>query len=124
MECETKIYEARCKCILYYMPKTDHNVSICGTKDIRCVIDTYRYLKSKKVSCDCLPGCFELSYQSEISMSPLNQNAKNFHQNHLDVDDLAVLHIFFREHYFRSQKKQELITFTELLCKSEFLYIV
>lgn len=32
-------------------------------------------------------------------------------------ENLAVLHIFFKQHDFRSQNKEELVNFTEFLCE-------
>lgn len=99
------------------MPKTDPNTLICGPKDIKCILATHSHITSKNFSCNCLPGCFEMEFHLELSMSPLNPNAKILRQKRLDENNVGLLHIFFRDYYFRGQKKQELITFTEFLCR-------
>lgn len=118
MECETKIFEAECNCILYYMPKMNEKMSICGRNDQPCVATTSKKIQDKinsHYACECLPGCFSLSYSSEISMAPLNEHAEVFDAMHVNANNMAVLHVFFNEHYFRSQQKEELVSFSDFL---------
>lgn len=75
MECESRIVEAYCGCVLYFMPRTKPDTNICNRKDWNCYAkiklaidlslnDTYQ--------CKCLPGCFEISYGTELSSAKIN----------------------------------------------------
>ena len=59
--------------------------------------------------CDCLPGCFDINYDTEVSMAPLLPRTK--------VQNISIVHFFYKKYHFRSQRKDELIGFTEFLCK-------
>lgn len=37
MECEAKIFLSYCKCILYFMPRFEDEITICGRIDEACV---------------------------------------------------------------------------------------
>lgn len=64
-------------------------------------------------------GCFEVSYDAEVSMAPLLQDAPILQQSNrsLSGPNVSVVHIFYKNNYFRSQKKNEIIGFTEFLCE-------
>lgn len=64
-------------------------------------------------------GCFEVSYDAEVSMAPLLQDAPILQQSNRSFSgpNVSVVHIFYKNNYFRSQKKNEIIGFTEFLCE-------
>lgn len=120
MECLGKIYLQWCKCILYYLPRFNDDITICGRSDDECVNNVTDHLQSSMNGshrCKCLPGCFEISYDTEVSMAPLLKNAPMLRKRGLSELNVSVVHIFYKESYYRSQKKEELIGFTEFLCK-------
>lgn len=120
MECNAKIYLSYCKCILYYMPRFDDDITICGRSDDDCVDRVTKQVQMQVNSsfvCDCLPGCFEVTYDAESSMAPLLHKAPILSKTDLSSENVSVIHIYYKNNYFRSQKKDELIGFTEFLCK-------
>lgn len=121
MECEAKIFLSNCNCILYYMPRFHEDITICGRSDSGCVSQVNRELRLKTNSsfiCECLPGCYGIAYETEISLSPLLERSPLLEQNKLVASNTAMLHIYYKEQSVRSQRKEELIGFTEFLCKS------
>lgn len=120
MECQAKIFLEYCKCIRYFLPRLFDNITICGRSDDECVknvTDQIQTRTNSSFTCDCLPGCFEITYDAEISMAPLLQNAPILQKRELSEPNVSIVHIFYKNNYFRSQKKEELIGFTEFLCK-------
>lgn len=112
---------------MYYMPKIEKDANICSRSDQPCLNDLKEKLKLKQnesVECECYPSCFSLNYDGELSSAPIlrpvellpNAYASSVFNAHT-TDNLAILHVFFRSNSFRSQKREELIGFTEFLCK-------
>lgn len=119
-ECETKIVMEHCKCIMYFMPRPYPDVNICGREETSCVNEVTRQYKLQQNAsfvCDCMPGCSSLSYESEISLAPMMPKSPLLDKYRLESSHAGVLHVFFRERYFRSQKREEIIGFTEFLCE-------
>lgn len=127
MECEASIYDQNCGCIMYYLPIIREDVNICGGADQLCIQNVMHMIESKtndSFQCNCLPSCYAINYEAEISTAQLLTRASYSHVEYkssvlrsYDVNDLAILNIFFKENSFRSQIKEELIGFTEFLCK-------
>lgn len=120
MECLADIYLRLCNCILYYLPRFNDDITICGRSDDKCKNNVTDHLQSQingSYHCKCLPGCFEISYDTEVSMAPLLKNAPMLRKRGLSEQNVSIVHIFYKENYYRSQKKEELIGFTEFLCR-------
>lgn len=120
MECNAKIYLSYCKCILYYMPRFEDDITICGRSDDACVEQVTAQIQlqnNDSFVCECLPGCFEITYEAEISMAPLLQQAPLLSKQNLQGPNVSVIHMYYTNLFYRSQKKDELIGFTEFLCK-------
>lgn len=102
------------------MPRFETDITICGRSDDTCVERVTNEIQSQKnesFTCQCLPGCYEVNYNAEVSMAPLLQEAPLLaKQGHLGPN-VSVMHIFYKSNFFRSQKKDELIGFTEFLCE-------
>lgn len=119
-ECEAKLYLERCNCSLYYMPRFNDDVAICGRVDTACVNSVARLLQAggnTSFQCECLPGCFAVSYTTEISLSPLLFRSPWLQENGMRPPNTAIVHVYYKDNNFRSQRKEELIGFTEFLCK-------
>lgn len=74
LECQSTLIQEACGCVLYYMPKISNETSICNRDDYECYKDMIRAIEltqNDTYSCKCLPGCFELSYNSEVSIARL-----------------------------------------------------
>lgn len=71
MECESRLTEAACGCVQYFMPRTTEETNICNRKDIDCYKEIKRAIdlsNNDTYQCTCLPGCHEISYAKEISV--------------------------------------------------------
>lgn len=112
------------------MPRISEDVNICGGSDLDCVFNVQRLMESKPSSfynCTCLTGCFGITYGAEVSMAPIITQPFGFRDKILEskylqekIKDLSLVSIYFRDTFFRSQRKQELFGLTEFLCK--FIY--
>lgn len=109
------------------MPRIREDITICGGSDQLCVRNVMQLIESKtngSFVCNCLPSCYAINYEAELSAAPTLTQAIHSHVDYktnvlrsYDVTDLAILHVFFKENNFRSQIKEELIGFTEFLCR-------
>lgn len=125
MECSSKMTEDTCCCTLYYMPRTFNNGTvICNRKKASCYEKVLYNIAHAEAnySCNyCLPACFEINYEREISSSKLGTGGFMTLETipSRDVtyihDNLAIIHIFFNENAYGGFTKSELIGFTEFL---------
>lgn len=102
------------------MPRFSDDIKICGRSDNDCVNNVVRFLQQRlnaSFHCDCLPGCFAINYNTEISLSPLLSRSPWLTYHGSNVPDTAIVHIYYKENTVRSQRKEELIGFTEFLCR-------
>lgn len=128
LECEARILMQRCSCVLYYLPRFNPDVSICGPKDNFCTNQVQSEIESsnKSVSCDsCLPACFELNYQTSLTATTMIygdfRTSYDFPPHIFNgsdkINDLSVMHFYYTSNIFRSTTKSEIFGFTEFLCK-------
>lgn len=107
------------------MPRRHRNVSICGQSDSDCVNNITRQLQSREnenFHCNCMYGCYDLKYDSELSSTPIFNRAPLLDQFGVAADDMAVLHVYYENLIYSSQKKEQLVGFTEFLCKVFFRF--
>lgn len=97
------------------MPKVDPYVPTCGNQATECIAKVSKYVSAKNFSCDCLPGCFALSYSQKVSISPLNLKAEVFKDKHLNGENMTILHVYYDDYYFRSQNIEEFVDFSDFL---------
>lgn len=74
MECQARIIEHECGCIIYYLPRLSPITRICGRAEFSCFNQIKTALErgeNTTFKCTCLPACFELNYSTEISKAPL-----------------------------------------------------
>lgn len=84
MECESRLLIEKCGCVLYYMPRVDEKTNICNRDDWECYEKIKRAIEmavNDTYECQCLPGCFEISYGSEISTALLGLEGYMIKQN-------------------------------------------
>lgn len=126
-ECSSKLTEKACECTLFYMPRNFTNDSkICSRQKAECYEDVLYKIQNtmdQNLSCNhCLPACWEINYNREISSSVLGSGSfqvveqllKNYSASYIR-DNLAIVHIFFNENAYSGFTKNELIGFTEFL---------
>ncbi|XP_024889162.1 pickpocket protein 28-like isoform X1 [Temnothorax curvispinosus] len=131
LECEANFTQQLCDCVQYYMPKSS-NTPICGKKDEPCAKRARRAMEvklydedltsniTKIPSCNCWPGCFEISYRVELSQNKLIPNFqidKRYMKKDINyfTENMAVVHLFFVDSQFTKYVKNELFGFIEFL---------
>uniref|UniRef100_A0A1A9WF90 RNA helicase n=1 Tax=Glossina brevipalpis TaxID=37001 RepID=A0A1A9WF90_9MUSC len=125
-ECEARLLQKICSCILYYLPRSDPTIPICGPNDNVCTNHLLMRIESTSdsLACnDCLPGCFELTYRINLSTSPImagtfgnpNGYPEGVFNNATGIRDISTLHFFYTTNRLRSTTKSEIIGFTEFL---------
>ncbi|XP_037048845.1 pickpocket protein 28-like [Bradysia coprophila] len=75
LECKARIIEAQCGCVVHFMPRFDIKTRVCSQQDRHCYKKVRFSIESpynKTFSCKCLPGCFSMSFNSQMSMSRFN----------------------------------------------------
>ena len=126
LECEANILVEVCGCVLYYLPRVLPDVRICGPNDNNCTRQTQREIVSSNtnLTCDiCYPACFELSFTPSISSVQILKGNFSTRDNYPDgifndnINDLSILHFYYESNFFRGMTKDEIIGFTEFLCK-------
>ncbi|XP_037031900.1 pickpocket protein 28-like [Bradysia coprophila] len=127
MECLANYTLGFCGCVKFSMPH-DRTTPICGIAKVNCYIEAEMDLledsdtveTSKKInSCNCLPACTSISYDTEISQS--SYEWKNFYKalNHtgavVEGYQFASFSIFFKENQFITSKRSELVGLTDFV---------
>ncbi|XP_065076029.1 pickpocket protein 28 [Ochlerotatus camptorhynchus] len=124
MECEARLIQENCGCVLYYMPKLKEDTKICSKGDAACyekIRSSIALTANTTLICSCLPGCSEIAYTMDLSTADLCVGRFKVRESLLDVNEsyarenIALVYIFFSEMYFRSFTKGELIGFTDFL---------
>ncbi|XP_046802993.1 pickpocket protein 28 [Lucilia cuprina] len=126
LECEARILMQKCSCVLYYLPRFNPDVPICGPNNNFCTnkVQTEIESSNKSVSCDsCLPGCFELNYHTTLTASSMIfgnfKTSDDFPPEIFNasdnISDLSIMHFYYTSNIFRSTTKSEMFGFTEFL---------
>lgn len=74
MECQARIIEQFCGCVIYYLPRLSPNTRICSRADFQCFNQIKVAIErgeNTTYKCTCMPACFELNFAGEISTAPL-----------------------------------------------------
>lgn len=105
MECEARIVEEKCGCVQFYMPRVKDDTDICSQKDFRCS-EKFSIISelgtNDSYSCNCLPGCFEISYKPSVYISELGNGSYLMADKTLmskDVQRWAVSVVETAEHF-------------------------
>lgn len=113
---------------MYYQPREHGNISICGVTDISCVrmIDQQMISeRNESFKCDhCLAGCFAINYDTTYSTGKIFEKIPFIRRNNLLTENVAIVHIYYGQSTFRSQHREELVGFTDFLCKKIILFDV
>lgn len=128
LECEARNLLEKCSCITYYLPRSDPSVKICGPSDLVCTQQVRADIGSarKNITCDsCLPGCFELNYQTSVTSTPISKGSfrslteypQDIFGEYSKASDITIVNFYYISSTFRGTTKTEIIGFTEFLCK-------
>ncbi|XP_001986438.2 pickpocket protein 28 [Drosophila grimshawi] len=124
-ECITMFLYKSCDCIPHNYPQIFSNASICSVKDAFCINRAKRpENRNETASCrkECLPSCFDLSYQADALYFPLakrdfkiaNKLVANMNKTYL-LDNIAVMNLYYRESAYYGTMTNVYIGFTEFL---------
>lgn len=64
----------------------------------------------------CMPGCFALNFDSTFSTAKIFEQTPFLRENKLNPKNIAILYVYYTKSTFRSQKMEELVSFTDFLC--------
>lgn len=113
---------------MYYQPRENKNISICGAIDMKCMkrVDSEIQIQhNSSFKCDhCLSGCFAITYDSTFSTAKIFDEVTFLRQHNLDTKNIAIVHIYYSRSSFRSQRKEELVSFTDFLCRILHIFFV
>lgn len=101
------------------MPRLE-NITICGRKDAECVNNVKEELQlglNDSFKCDCFYGCDAIKFDMGFSATPIYGKSPIIRRNGLNVENTSILHVYYQRGYYRGSDKEELIGFTEFLCK-------
>lgn len=106
---------------MYYQPREHRNISICGAADIECIKMVEQEIQTEQNSsfkCDqCLSGCFAINYDYTFSTAKIFERVPILQQNNLTIKNIAIVHTYYSQSSFRSERKEELVGFTDFLCE-------
>lgn len=127
VECLTNMLLTYCGCVTHYSPKFFGNQSICSIYELSCVNRVHQQSMVSKNGngCPeiCWPSCFDLTYLPDFFITPLthsgfqisNQIIENISSSYVERN-IAVVNIYFKESWYRSNKQSEYIGITYFLC--------
>lgn len=73
-ECEARMIEDKCGCVLYYMPRTGPDTKVCSRSNYDCYAEIRLALElatNDSYTCKCLPSCSEINFSQTVSSSSL-----------------------------------------------------
>ena len=126
MECVAEVTRKYCGCVSFYMPRTSRNISVCNIYDANCERKVLLRMDNSIKSCldECLPSCYDLNFEADAFSTKLSHNGfdiastRIMNLSHTYVEEnLAVVHIYFKENSFRSSMQTEFVGISDFLCK-------
>lgn len=133
-ECQANYTFAHCGCNMYFQPRL-WNTSLCSTDQMDCFHESVKVVAEKAYAgaddhedeCQCLPSCSDYEFPTAASFSKLT-NAEMLHlpsriidahpeysNDSYVVDNLLVLHIYFRHLHFMRNERDELYGFVAIV---------
>lgn len=65
----------------------------------------------------CLSGCSAINYDATFSLAKIHDDVKELRENNLTPVNVAMVYMYYARSNYRSEKKDELVGFTDFLCK-------
>ncbi|TMW44537.1 hypothetical protein DOY81_010382 [Sarcophaga bullata] len=124
MECVAGITHKYCGCVSFFMPRTNGNISVCNIYDANCERKVLLRMDNSIKSCldECLPSCYDLNFEADSFSTKLSHNGfdivntRIMNLSHSYVEEnLAVVHIYFKENSFRSSMQTEFVGISDFL---------
>lgn len=119
-ECEMERLLDACNCSMYFFPQLDNQTRMCGKSDQECLWQVVRAFAMKPnatYSCRCQPSCWDLTYDTIMSMTPILRSAEVAEETGVENQELVILSIYFTKSYYRQYNRNPALSFTDFLCK-------
>lgn len=116
-----QIFYDACGCIQYFMPAIDPNITICGHSESKCVEelkDEINLGKNDSLQCKCPYGCHGIKFDMDLSSAPIFEKIPFLKKIGISAKNTAILQVHYQQSVYHSQDMEELIGFTEFLCKN------
>ncbi|XP_067635805.1 pickpocket protein 28 [Eurosta solidaginis] len=125
-ECEADILTEKCDCVLYYLPRVNSSVRICGPNENRCTNEVQIKIESsnKNLTCThCLPGCFELSYKTTVTSTIITYGKfltvddwpKGQFSANTNFKEISIVNFYYLSNVIRTTTKSKMFGLTEFL---------
>ncbi|XP_049294259.1 pickpocket protein 28-like [Anopheles funestus] len=130
LECLANFTLHMCGCIQYSMPRAG-GVHICGIEKLECCDNAEAILQEQGLglvdnssrlllrSCNCLPGCIFLEYNTEISQAHFDwrklTNTIHLYEQELNHSQLSSMTIYYKETQFISIKRNQLFGLNDFI---------
>lgn len=102
------------------MPRLYTNITICGLSRLNCVQNVQQEFlmgRNDSFKCDCYYGCNGIKFDMALSATPIFENAPFLKRKGVTAANTSILNVYYQRGSYRGQNKEELIGFTEFLCK-------
>ncbi|KAG5868931.1 hypothetical protein JTB14_024684 [Gonioctena quinquepunctata] len=130
LECLTNYTLNKCGCVGFYMPR-NNNTAICGNGMTECMERAIYEMKERELemfledsqekdaTCNCMPLCNELTYQTETARLYFPWRGKFTAEKHfstlldykgVNISEIhmSAVSIFFKQDYFQTSQRTEL----------------
>lgn len=100
------------------------DIPICNRNNAECTNNVKHELqfgKNDSFKCECFYGCNAIKFEMGFSATPIYERAPTIKKRGLNGANTSILHVYYQRGYYRGQNKEELIGFTEFLCKKRTL---
>lgn len=124
-ECDALFFLRLCDCIPYYLPLVYPNASICDVDRFQCLNNAELEVfdvESSQCKELCLPSCHDLIFYPDSFTTPFskaNFRTRSDYLKNLSSEyirkNLAVVHFFHTENYFRSNVRSSYTGSTEYM---------
>ncbi|XP_054087733.1 pickpocket protein 28-like [Zeugodacus cucurbitae] len=126
VECLMNMLLTYCGCVTHFLPIFYGNQTICSIYESSCVnrVQQQSMVTKNGNGCPeiCWPSCYDLTYLPDFFTTPIthsgfqisNQVIKNMSSSYVEKN-IAVVNIYFKESWYRSNKQSEYIGMTDFL---------
>ncbi|KAL6428931.1 hypothetical protein ACFW04_008030 [Cataglyphis niger] len=117
-DCIAKNIQRLCGCLPFYYPEMHEGIRTCYLPDLDCLLNIRRSAKYWKTeTCrKCLPQCTDMMYH--INLEDIKMDNVNFDSDitrGLDINNVALVYIFFGDLSYVEYRKESIINWDSLL---------
>lgn len=108
-----------CGCVTEELLSLSGNITVCSVEHLNCTTLINLKKMNKTAKCNCLPGCWDISYASTVSATPIFEKSALPIRFGLHKSELTELTVYFPHSEFRGYYKTAQVSFTVFLCEFE-----